>query len=72
MKTQNQELLAYLKRGHEVSVTTIMRNLHIGDPRARIRDLRDRGHNIASRWVKHRSSRTGRMVRYCVYKLVGR
>lgn len=70
MKTQNQMVLDYLKSGRKASTMTLMRNLGIADPRARIRDLRDRGYNIASVWVKHKSRRTGRNTRYCVYSLL--
>lgn len=69
MKTQCDMVLDYLKSGRKASVMTLMRNLGIADPRARIRDLRDKGHLIEATWVNHRSTRTGRKSRYCVYSL---
>lgn len=69
MKTQNQEVLAYLKTGKSITASVALREFRCFRLAARIRDLRDDGHNIVSITKKQRSKRTGRIVRFCTYTL---
>ncbi len=67
--TQKQEILAYLKKGHELSSRSASRLLYCDRLAARIFDLRADGYPISSRTVTRRSKRTGRRAAYCLYKL---
>lgn len=70
MKTQCQEVLEYLREHDSISARTASRNLNIDRLAARIRDLRDSGHQILSETVTQRSKRNGRIKRFCRYRLV--
>jgi len=68
-KTQNQEILSYLKTGKAISASVALRKYRCFRLAARIRDLKDDGYNIVSIPKKQRSKRTGRIVRFCLYRL---
>ena len=44
-------LINYLAGGGKYSVADLMNDLHIGDPRATIRDLREKGITVDDVWV---------------------
>ena len=70
MKTQNQEILNFLKTGKSITAARAIHDFRCYRLAARICDLRALGHNILTTTVKRRSKRSGKMVAYAAYFLV--
>jgi len=70
MKTQNEEILAYLETGKPLTATSAIRAFRCYRLAARICDLRNAGHRITTETVKRRSKRTGKPIKYAAYSLV--
>ncbi len=62
-------LINYLAGGGKYSVADIMNDLHIGDPRAEIRDLRVKGITVEDVWVY---TATSKYKRYWISRNAGK
>lgn len=63
MSSRLVALIHYLMGGGHYSVIDIANDLHIGDPRSAIRDLRNRGITVEDEWV---SCMDGQYKRYWI------
>lgn len=50
--TQNDRLLSEFKKGRRLTMTQILRRLHINNPWARISELRRKSHRIEDEFVE--------------------
>jgi len=69
VKTQNQEILAHLKKGESITANQAIKLFRCFRLAARIADLRAQGNEIVSQERKMKSKRSGRTIRYASYRL---
>jgi hypothetical protein len=62
MKTQNQRILAYLKKGHGITPYGALRMFGSLRLSGRIYDLKREGHRIEKQWVKRNGKHWARYV----------
>lgn len=68
IKTNDEILLEYLKKGNIITTRIAPQKLGIADVRANIRNLRNSGYNIIDEW-KTDTNRRGRQTRYKEYRI---
>ena len=71
MKSQNAEILDYLKTGKSLTAQQAIHNMRVFRLAARIADLRGSGYPIATETIKRRNKRSGRVISYASYSLAG-
>jgi len=69
MKSQNAEILEYLKQGHTITASYAATHFRCWRLAARICDLRNEGVKVVTETIKRKSKRTGRPVKFAQYKL---
>jgi hypothetical protein len=69
MKSQTDEILAYLKSGKSITGLSAYQRFRCMRLAARIMDIRERGFMVLTTMKKRRNKHTGRNTRYAEYTL---